>query len=535
MGLCGAASGHPASYRAPVATLHNHPVHRAAAADTMPMEPSADSLSNTLSRLNLSSYTTLLVDDEELTSKLILTMERGAAHTSLVDVGMDGASAEKLCAALFDGVIAADDDDDALVIEDNDAKDGLVMEENDEADDDDALIIEANDEAAPPPSLPPPPDAKMQAQQARSEARAAAQKQVDQVKAVDDALAKINASAFQSLGPQAAPTVYKDTTSMDAKYTKWDQFVDDEEEGEEAEDMDGAIKEEALYEVMEKAVYVMTRPRTGSKVLEFKKKGEVLSFDARRKWKESDGKTTVEFVRLKERVSNERLIGPKASPSEKRYVRGWCLVDATELKNVNAGVLLKRISTVKASQPSIKAAPPPPIARVVQRPPPPKKIPTAPAAAATTASGVAAAAGAQKKKNLDYSKWDKFVDDEEDAELDEKNKAKKPKEKVYPLDPRGGEALDYPTESIGEAATAKIMEDPKNWTMNNPNPQLSSSSATASGEGKKKPSSSSSKSMFASDAKSTPRPPYMAPPEPELTGQAKQMQEMSQNFDAKQV
>ena len=100
----------------------------------MPMEPSADSLSNTLSRLNLSSYTALLVDDEELTSKLILTMERGAALTSLVDVGMDGASAEKLCAALFDGVIAADDDDDALVIEDNDADDGLVMEENDEAD-----------------------------------------------------------------------------------------------------------------------------------------------------------------------------------------------------------------------------------------------------------------------------------------------------------------------------------------------------------------------------------------------------------------
>ena len=204
----------------------------------MPSEPE---LAELLQRLDLAKYEKLLIEDEALTLHLLKTMDAKAARESLVEIGMDEASTQRLCSAMFEAAGASgaggagddDDDDDALQLEDNDDDDDAIeLEDNgDGAVDGDELVIEENDvkpagvAATKPPAVAPAP---------------------------------------APVASGAAPPKPRD--SLASRYNKWDNFEEDET-------MDGAVREAAEYEVVERVVYLMSEPSTSGAVLDYCKQG----------------------------------------------------------------------------------------------------------------------------------------------------------------------------------------------------------------------------------------------------------------------
>lgn len=273
----------------------------------MVAETGADeALAPLLTRLNLSKYIHLLVDEEELTADLLRTMKQTVALDSLLEVGMDQASATSLCNVIYGG--GADAAAAAVAVDDYDA---LVMEENhagvSASGDDDALIIEDN--SAP-------------------------------EKAPVDA--------------PAAPTGRNvKAESLEARYKKWEALADDDDDD---EAMDDAIRERGEYEVVEKAVYCLAQPSTKATILDVKHKGARITTDARTITRE-DGKT-FEWVRSTTLVPAKEKRGKESKP--------WLMVDGRQLGRPNVGVLLKKI--VSAPKPAPKQMPSKPSAW--QPPPP---------------------------------------------------------------------------------------------------------------------------------------------------------------------
>ena len=193
----------------------------------MPAESTTEELTPLLARIGLAEYTQLLVEDEELTTDLLKTMERSVATESLLELGMANSAATKLCDALFGGSSNDDDDDD----------DGLALETNHaEDDDDDALELEDNSTAAP-----------------------------------------ISATAPKPAAPKPAPAAAAPKQDLlVSRYNKWDAFEDSDED--EDPTMQGAVREHGQYEVLERMVYCMHAPNTQSGILEVKTKGDKVRF-----------------------------------------------------------------------------------------------------------------------------------------------------------------------------------------------------------------------------------------------------------------